>query len=75
MAGDTAASRFSLHHEEEYSIEYADRLDVGPLEWLPFENAGTLTADSESSFFVDDFTPATSGAPMASGKRFYRVTY
>jgi hypothetical protein len=59
-----------------YRIEYAERLDSTPLlAWTPFQNAGTLTATSATSSFVDDFTTATSGAPSSRDGRYYRVSY
>lgn len=56
-----------------YKIEYTDNL-IAPV-WHDFQNNGTLVATETASEFTDDFTANTSGAPSASGARFYRFSH
>jgi hypothetical protein len=54
-----------------YTIEYTDALPAA--NWLTFAANGDFFATDTLSSFEDDFTPNTSGAPSATGARFYRV--
>lgn len=56
-----------------YTIEYKDAL-AAPT-WQTFIANGTQTPSGNSSYFEDDFTPASSGGPSPTGARFYRFKY
>jgi hypothetical protein len=57
-----------------YTIQFTDSLAGTPV-WNDFLNNGTKTPTGTTSFFVDDFSSGTSGAPSPTGSRFYRVSY
>jgi hypothetical protein len=56
-----------------YTIEYTDTLPATT--WQTFAANGTQTPTETSSNFTDDFTANSSGAPSATGARFYRIRY
>jgi hypothetical protein len=57
-----------------YTIEYTDSLNP-PVTWSEFQDNGTHTPTSDTSFFEDDYTANTSGAVSTTGSRFYRFKY
>lgn len=73
------ALRFSTESGLTYTIEFTDDLlTASPPSWQPFADPGrgTWTETSPSStvhVIVDDFGPATSVTPPATGERYYRV--
>ncbi len=56
-----------------YWIEYTDDLEASNMLWNLFLSNGYLEASGSNSFFLDDFTPATSGGEPSQGHRFYRI--
>jgi hypothetical protein len=56
-----------------YTIHYRDSLSGGS--WQTFVANGTRMPATTTSSFEDDYTVASSGAPSATGERFYRVSY
>lgn len=73
----TAQGRFRIEFRSRagtsYTIEYRDSLTVGT--WQTFAASGTVIATGTFSAFEDDFTTNTSGAPSATGQRYYRFKY